>query len=125
MGSTKLPLSEKMLELVARRFKLLGEPLRLRILQVLESGETTVNDIVQALEANQSNVSKHLALLYDGGLVGRRRDRNSIYYFIADPVVLQLCALVCHSAGEDARTTLAELTQPRRYATTGKGKGRA
>jgi DNA-binding transcriptional ArsR family regulator len=125
MPAAKLPLSEKMLELVARRFKLLGEPLRLRILQLLEPGETTVNDIVQALEANQSNVSKHLGLLYDGGLVGRRRDRNSIYYFIADPVVFQICALVCHSASEDARTTLAELSQPRKYATAGKGKGKA
>ncbi len=111
-----------MLELVARRFKLLGEPLRLRILQLLEAGESTVNDIVQALEANQSNISKHLGLLYDGGLVGRRRDRNSIYYFIADPVVLQLCALVCHSASEEARNTLAELRPLRKHATTGKGK---
>lgn len=125
MRSTRLPLSEKMLELVARRFKLLGEPLRLRILQVLETGETTVNDIVQALDANQSNISKHLGLLYDGGLVSRRRDRNSIYYFIADPVVFHLCALVCHSASEEARTTLAELSQPRKYAIAGKREGKA
>ena len=54
----------------------------------------TVNEIVEALQANQSNVSKHLGLLYDGGLAGRRRDGNSIYYFIADPVVAQLCDLV-------------------------------
>jgi DNA-binding transcriptional ArsR family regulator len=125
MRSDRLPLSEKMLELVARRFKLLGEPLRLRILQLLEAGETTVNDIVEALDANQSNVSKHLGLLYDGGLVGRRRDRNNIYYFIADPVVLQLCGFVCHSASEDAKAKFAELSQPRKYASAGKGKGKA
>ena len=80
-----------MRELVARRFRLLGEPFRLRILQLLENREITVNEIVDALKANQSNVSKHLGLLYDGGLVGRRREGTSTYYFISDPVVMQLC----------------------------------
>ena len=51
-----------MLELIARHFRLLGEPLRLRILPLLEGGETTVNEIVETLQANQTNVSKHLAI---------------------------------------------------------------
>ncbi len=104
-----MSLSESMLELVARRFRLLGEPIRIRILQVLESGERTVSEIVDALEANQSNISKHLGILHDGGLVGRRKQGNSIYYSIADPVIFKLCELVCRSATSDIRSRFAEI----------------
>jgi len=109
MGKSQLALSDQMIELVARRFRMLGEPQRLRILQTLEGGERTVGEIVQAVAANQSNISKHLQSLYDAGIVGRRRSGNSIYYSIADQVVFRLCELVCQSAAEDARTKLAEL----------------
>jgi DNA-binding transcriptional ArsR family regulator len=98
-----------MLELVAKRFRLLGEPIRLRILQTLEQGERSVNDIVAALEANQSNVSKHLGILYEGGLIGRRREANTIYYCISDPVVFKLCELVCRSTAEDLRSKMDEI----------------
>lgn len=109
MKSARISLTEGMLELVARRFRLLGEPIRIRILQVLESGEHTVNQIVGALDANQSNVSKHLGILHDGGLVGRRKQGNSIYYSIADPVIFKLCELVCRSATDDLRSRFAEV----------------
>jgi DNA-binding transcriptional ArsR family regulator len=99
-----------MIELVARRFRMLGEPQRLRLLQVLEQGEHTVGEVTASLNGNQSNISKHLQALYDAGLVGRRRDGNSIYYFIADPVIFKLCDLVCHSATEKARKQLDNLT---------------
>ena len=99
----RFPQSDKMLELIARRFRLLGEPYRLRILHVLESQEKTVGDIVALLEGNQPNISKHLQMLHDGGLVSRRREGTSIYYGIADPMVIQLCNLVCRSAAEKAR----------------------
>jgi DNA-binding transcriptional ArsR family regulator len=98
-----------MLELVAKRFRLLGEPIRLRILQALESGERTVNEIVEALEANQSNVSKHLGILYDGGLVARRREGTSVYYFIADPILFKLCELGCRSTANDVRARASEI----------------
>ena len=111
MKRTELPLSDQMIELAARRFRMLGEPQRLRILQTLEAGERTVGDVVEALNANQSNISKHLQALYDAGLVGRRREGNSIYYGIADPVIFKLCDLVCHSAAEEARVKLAELAR--------------
>lgn len=109
MKSTQLPLSDRMIELVAKRFRLLGEPLRLRILQVLEHGERSVNEIVSALDANQSNVSKHLAILYDGGMIERRREGNTIHYSIADPIVFRLCELVCRSAAEDLRSKMEEI----------------
>jgi DNA-binding transcriptional ArsR family regulator len=107
-----LPMTEASLELVARRFRILGEPFRLRILHQLEQGEHTVNELVDSLDASQSNVSKHLQLLYDAGLVTRRRDGNSILYSIGDPIVFELCRIVCHSEAENRRRDLKELTRP-------------
>jgi len=104
-----LNLSERMTELVAQRFRLLGEPMRLRILQLLEAGEMPVNDIVAALESSQPNVSRHLQSLRQGGLVSRRREGLNIFYAIADPMVFKLCNLVCRSAAEFTRAQLAEL----------------
>ena len=106
------PLSDAMIELVARRFRMLGEPQRLRLLQVLEHGEHTVGEVTESLNGNQSNISKHLQALYDAGLVGRRRKGNSIYYFVVDPVIFKLCDLVCQSATEKAREQLDSLTVP-------------
>ena|SRR6516164_9320208 len=107
-----LPMTEASLELVARRFRTLGEPFRLRLLQQLEQGERTVGELVDALDASQSNVSKHLQLLYDAGLVARRRDGNSIFYSIGDPLVFELCRLVCRSEAERSRRELNALTRP-------------
>ncbi|HSM87380.1 MAG TPA: metalloregulator ArsR/SmtB family transcription factor, partial [Candidatus Limnocylindrales bacterium] len=78
-----------MTELVAQRFRLLGEPMRLRILQALESGELSVNEIVAGLRSSQPNISKHLQALCQGGLISRRRDGLNIFYSIADPMVFK------------------------------------
>lgn len=102
-------MSDKMIELVARRFRLLGEPLRIRLLQQLQKGERTVGELVEALEGNQPNVSKHLSLLYDAGLVGRRREGTSIYYAISDPMIFKLCDLVCRSEVRRSERELKEL----------------
>lgn len=91
------------MEEVAHRFRLLGEPARLRLLHALQPGERTVNDLTAALGANQGNVSRHLAALAGGGLVKRRRDGNSVYYSIADPVVFKLCDLVCRTTKRQVR----------------------
>jgi len=105
--------SAGMLESIARRFRLLGEPMRLRIVQSLLPGERTVNEIVEATEASQSNVSKHLHALTQGGLLERRREGNNIYYSIADKVVFKLCDLMCASAERQARARVEEL-KPRK-----------
>jgi len=107
-------LSDQMLEMVARRFRMLGEPQRLRILQVLERGACSVGELVAELQGNQPNISKHLLALHDAGLVGRKRDGNTILYSIADPVVFKLCELVCRSVAKDARIKLAIVTNQRR-----------
>lgn len=92
----------KMIDLVARRFQILGDPCRLRILQALQHEAMTVNQIVEAIDASQPNVSKHLQILFDAGLVGRQRSGNSIFYSIADPVVFKLCDMVCRSSARQA-----------------------
>jgi DNA-binding transcriptional ArsR family regulator len=106
-----------MVDAVARRFRLLGEPVRLRLLQLLESGELTVNELAGKLEGNQANISRHLTALHDGGLLKRRPDGTSVYYSIADPVVFQLCELVCKSTREQMRTQLGAFS-----ATAGRGR---
>ncbi|HEY8715029.1 MAG TPA: metalloregulator ArsR/SmtB family transcription factor [Candidatus Acidoferrum sp.] len=98
-----------MLDLVAHRFRMLGDSTRLRLLQCLESGGKSVNEITALLDGNQPNISKHLQALSDAGLVHRSRSGNRIYYSIADPVVFKLCALVCNRAGQQARSELKEL----------------
>jgi DNA-binding transcriptional ArsR family regulator len=105
----QLSLTDKMTALIARRFRMLGEPFRLRLLQALQDGELTVGDLVAALDGNQPNVSKHLQMLHDAGIVSRRRDGTSIYYAIADPMIFKLCDLVCQSAAEKAREDFDDL----------------
>lgn len=102
-------MSEKMLELVARRFRTLGEPLRLRLLQELQAGERSVGELVEALDGNQPNVSKHLQILFDAGLVSRRREGTSVLYGISDPMIFKLCALVCESETAKSRREFEEL----------------
>jgi DNA-binding transcriptional ArsR family regulator len=93
-GSCNLKLSAEMLDLVASRFRTLGEPYRLRILQVLRPGAMTVGQIVEILDGNQSNISRHLQNLHQAGIVSRRRDGSSIIYSFVNPEVLKLCELV-------------------------------
>ena len=83
------------MELVAARFRAMGEPLRLRILQQLETGERSVSMLAATIGSTQPNVSKHLKVLQDAGLVQRRQQGNSAYYSIADEMVFELCDMIC------------------------------
>lgn len=113
MGSrpAKSALPEALIEDVAMRFRALSEPVRLRILQQLQEGERSVNEVTQTLGAGQSNVSRHLQALFDAGLVARRREGNTVYYGIADPMIFELCHLVCDSARRDAKARLTRLAR--------------
>ena len=90
-------LNDKTLELVAERFRLLGDPVRLRLLQALGEGERSVADIVASTGVAQASASKHLQLLLRGGLVQRRRQGMYVYYKVADARVFDLCDVVCGS----------------------------
>jgi DNA-binding transcriptional ArsR family regulator len=100
----KHPLTPELLILVADRFKALGEPARLRILNSLRAGEKTVTDLVYETELGQANVSKHLHLLYAAGLVVRRKAGLFVYYAIADDRVYRLCDLMCDQLQAESRS---------------------
>lgn len=85
-----------LLKQVARRFKLLSEPVRLELLNLLHvQQEMNVQDLVEATGQLQANVSKHLRLLAEEGLVSRRKEGLYVYYSISDPNISALCLLVC------------------------------
>lgn len=102
-------LKDDTLDLVAERFRLLGDPLRLRLLRMLAAGEHSVAALVTASGTTQANVSKHLQLLLRAGVVQRRRDGLHAYYSIADATVFELCDLVCGSLSTRLRGQLAAL----------------
>lgn len=89
------PLSGELVEQIAQRFRVLGEPMRIRILDLLRDGETSVQELTDALGTTQQNVSKHLGVLHVAGIVSRRRDGNRALYAIADDSVFELCDTVC------------------------------
>jgi DNA-binding transcriptional ArsR family regulator len=91
------PIPADLVELIARRFQLLGEPSRIRLLDQLRDGEASVRELADKLEMNQQNVSKHLGLLADAGVLTRRKDGTQVYYRIADSAVFDLCEQVCGS----------------------------
>jgi DNA-binding transcriptional ArsR family regulator len=92
----KSPLDQGAADLVARRFRALADPTRLRILDVLRRrDEASVGELTAELGASQQNVSKHLAALRDEGFLARRKEGTSSIYRIADPSVLELCDRLC------------------------------
>jgi ArsR family transcriptional regulator len=91
------PLPEELAELIARRFRALGDPLRVRMLDLLRGQELSVTALADRLDAGQQNVSKHLAVLVDAGMLARRKDGTHAYYRIADEGVCTLCEQVCGS----------------------------
>ncbi len=113
------PPSERARELIAERFRALGEPMRLRILERLFRSPASVGEILTAVGGTQANVSKHLAVLHAGGLVDRSRQGLRTIYAIADPTLERICAVVCdavtRSATDEARA-VAPAETPRRRA---------
>ena len=88
-------MGDEALQLVARRFAVLGEPMRLRLLQDLTEGERSVNDLAARSGGTQANVSRHLQTLAGEGLIKRRREGTQVFYSVADPSVFDMCAVVC------------------------------
>jgi len=84
------PVPDELVELIAARFRLLSEPRRIRLFDRLRDGEATVHQLADELGSSQQNISKHLTLLADGGVLARRKDGTCVYYRIADETVLAL-----------------------------------
>ncbi len=91
------PLTAAALTQVADYFKVLSELSRLQVLCVLKTGSKNVSEIMQATGLGQANVSRHLKILAQAGLVTRQPQGVSVYYEIADPLIFDLCDLVCQS----------------------------
>ncbi len=100
-------LTPELAALLARRFSVLGEPTRLRLLNLIHArGEASVSELVDASGGTQANVSKHLGVLLSERVVSRRRDGTRALYSIADPTLIRLCDEIC----DGVRKQLHELS---------------
>lgn len=97
------PLSEPLVELVAQRFRVLGEPMRIRLLDCLRESDATVSELQEALGASQQNVSKHLGILHGAGILSRTKHGTTVRYAINEPAVFELCDQVCGSVSRRVR----------------------
>ena len=110
---------DEFIELVARRFSALSEPMRIRLLDALHvGGEASVTELAEAVGATHANVSKHLNLLYADRIVGRSKDGARFVYRIVDETVIEICDIVCGGVRQRLKE-LGELvgeSPPRRRA---------
>lgn len=98
----KTDLTPAQIELISERFRVLGEPARLHIMQALRAGERTVGELVDETGLGTANVSKHLQLLHGAGFVRRRKDGLYVYYGIASQDVFRLCDIMCGQLAAEA-----------------------
>jgi DNA-binding transcriptional ArsR family regulator len=89
------PLPDPVVELIAKRFRVLGDPTRIRLLERLRRGEATVTELTFVTGSSQQNVSKHLGVLLEAGIVARRKQGTASLYRISDEAVFELCEQVC------------------------------
>ena len=101
------PLPDELVELIAERFRVIGEPTRIRILELLRDREASVQELAEHVGGSQQNVSKHLGLLARVGIVGRRKEGTFVHYRITDASVLAMCEQVCGAVQRDAQTLAA------------------
>lgn len=89
------PVPPEVVQQVAEYFSLLSEPMRLRLLNLLRDGEKCVQELVEATQTSQANVSKHLKIMWQAGILSRRSEGTSAYYRVEDEMIFELCNLVC------------------------------
>ncbi len=94
------PLPPEVLQQVAEYFSILSEPMRLKLLNLLKDGEKCVQELVDATSTSQANVSKHLKVMLQAGILSRRTEGTSAYYRVEDPLIFELCNLVCDRLAE-------------------------
>jgi DNA-binding transcriptional ArsR family regulator len=101
--STKPSVPVTVLEAVADYFKILSETSRLQILQSLRSGPMNVMELCEETGLGQANLSKHLKVMTQAGILLRQAKGTSAYYEIADPLVFEFCELACGQIGDRLR----------------------
>ncbi len=105
MVAVSHPLPDPLVGLIAQRFRVLSEPTRIKLLDLLRDGPASVRQLAAASDSSQQNVSKHLGILHQAGIVSREKRGTSVVYAIADDSVFELCEHVCGGL----RRQLAEL----------------
>jgi DNA-binding transcriptional ArsR family regulator len=105
-SNTGSMLNEGQLTEVAKLFKILSEPARLRLISSLMGGGLTVGDLVDKTGLKQGNVSKHMKILLDASLVARAKEGNFVRYSISEPILYDLCKLVCTQVENSAQSKL-------------------
>lgn len=90
------PLPSEVVQQVAEYFSLLSEPMRLRLLNQLSGGEKCVQELVEVMQTSQANVSKHLKVMWQAGILSRRSEGTCAYYRVEDEMIFELCNLVCN-----------------------------
>lgn len=106
-----MQLSEPLIDLIAQRFRLLGEPMRIKLLDRLRQSPATVGQLAQDLGSSQQNVSKHLGVLHGAGVLRRQKQGTAVRYEIADASVFELCETVCGGLHRQAEALNAVLGQ--------------
>ncbi|NET09399.1 MAG: helix-turn-helix transcriptional regulator [Symploca sp. SIO2B6] len=91
----KQSIPSEVMQQVAEYFSVLGEPMRLRLLHLLRDEEKCVQDLVAETATSQANVSKHLKVMLQAGILERRTEGTSAYYRVEDELIFELCSLVC------------------------------
>ncbi len=94
IGAVQLMARKEDIEIAARSLKAMSHPLRLKILCTLGSQEISVQDIVNNVGTSQSNISQHLAILRDKGILASRKDANRVYYRVGDARTLRLIGMM-------------------------------
>lgn len=89
------PIPDALVELIAQRFRVIGDPMRIRLLDALRDGPATVGDLRERLGGSQQNASKHLGVLHQAGIVSRTKVGTAVRYAITDESVFAICELVC------------------------------
>jgi DNA-binding transcriptional ArsR family regulator len=90
-----LPVPPEVVQQVAEYFSLLSEPMRLRLLHLLRDEEKCVQELVEATQTSQANVSKHLKVMWQAGILSRRSEGTCAYYRVEDEMIFELCNRVC------------------------------
>ncbi len=108
------PLPDELVDLIAQRFRVLGEPMRIKLLDRLRDGGATVQELTADLGASQQNVSKHLGVLHQAGILSREKEGTRVRYAIADASVFGLCDEVCGGLRRqvDALDTILAVAAP-------------
>jgi DNA-binding transcriptional ArsR family regulator len=95
------PLPAPLVERIAERFRVLGEPMRIRLLEAMLEEERSVTELQELTGASQQNVSQHLGVLLRARIIERRKQGNFSFYSISDPVVWALCEQVSEGLREE------------------------